>query len=275
VWTRSFRERFAIEKRLRNGRERLRKHRLAAERHCIARVYVAPRPDRDHVRTKEFTMRTRTPAALAIVGALALAACGSDDNSTDDAAASPATTEAIAEDEMTETTDDMSDDEMTETTDDMSDDEMSDDMSDDEMAAAEGDLLVVASGRDDLTILVAAVDAAGLTGALTGEGPFTIFAPNDEAFEAYLGEMGMTAEDALADTEFLSTLLQGHVVEAGDDVAMVAGMVDNPFVSLAGTELPVTVDGDTITIGGATIVEADIFATNGVIHVIDTVLAPA
>ena len=223
-------------------------------------------------------MRTRTPAALAIVAALALAACGSDDNSSDDAAASPATTEAMAEDEMTDTTDamaddEMSDDEMTETTDDMADDEMSDDMSDEEMAAAEGDLLVIASGRDDLTILVAAVEAAGLTGALSGEGPFTIFAPNDEAFMDYLGEMGMTAEDALADTEFLSTLLQGHVVEAGDDSAMVAGMVDNPFVSLAGTELPVTVDGDTITIGGATIVEADIFATNGVIHVIDTVLA--
>jgi uncharacterized surface protein with fasciclin (FAS1) repeats len=223
-------------------------------------------------------MRTRTPVALAIVGALALAACGSDDNSADDDAASPATTEAMAEDEMTETTDEMSDDEMTETTDEMSEDEMSettDDMSDDEMATAEGDLLVIASGRDDLTILVAAVEAAGLTAALSSEGPFTIFAPNDEAFEDYLGEMGMTTEDALADTEFLSTLLQGHVVEAGDDSAMVAGMVDNPFVSLAGTELPVTVDGDTITIGGATIVEADIFATNGVIHVIDTVLAPA
>jgi uncharacterized surface protein with fasciclin (FAS1) repeats len=213
-------------------------------------------------------MRTRTPAALAIVGALALAACGSDDNSADDAASSPATTEAMSDDEMTETTDEMSDEEM-------SDDEMSDDMSDDEMASADGDLLVVASGRDDLTILVAAVEAAGLTSALTGEGPFTIFAPNDEAFEDYLGEMGMTTEDALADTEFLSTLLQGHVVEAGDDSAMVAGMVDNPFVSLAGTELPVTVDGETITIGGAEIVEADIFATNGVIHVIDTVLAPA
>ena len=221
-------------------------------------------------------MRTRTPAALAIVGALALAACGSDDNSADDASASPATTEAMAEDEMsddemTDTTDEMSDD-MSD--DEMSDDDMSDDMSDDEMAAAEGDLVVVASGRDDLTILVAAVEAAGLSSALTGEGPFTIFAPNDAAFEDYLGEMGMTAEDALADTEFLSTLLQGHVVEAGDDSAMVAGMVDNPFVSLAGTELPVTVDGDTITIGGAEIVEADIFATNGVIHVIDTVLAP-
>ena len=272
-----------FEKRLRNDRERLRKHGFGGEYSTSVRPYLARRPDRDHVRTKEFTMRTRTPAALAIVGALALAACGSDDNSADDAAASPATTEAMAEDEMsddemTETTDDMSDDEMSDdemSDDDMSDDDMSDDMTDEEMAAAEGDLLVIASDRDDLTILVAAVDAAGLTGALSGDGPFTIFAPNDEAFMDYLGEMGMTAEDALADTEFLSTLLQGHVVEAGDDSAMVAGMVDNPFVSLAGTELPVTVDGDTITIGGAEIVEADIFATNGVIHVIDTVLAPA
>ncbi len=229
-------------------------------------------------------MRTRTPAALAIAGALALAACGSDDNSSDDAASSPATTEAMAEEEMTETTDamaddemsdDMEDDEMTETTDAMADDEMSDDMSDEEMAAAEGDLVAVASSRDDLTILVAAVEAAGLAGTLANDGPFTIFAPDDEAFMNYLGEMGMTAEDALADTTFLSTLLQGHVVEAADDSGMVAGMVDNPFVSLAGTELPVTVEGDTITIGGAEIVDADVFATNGVIHVIDTVLAPA
>ncbi len=151
---------------------------------------------------------------------------------------------------------------------------MSDDMSDEEMAAAEGDIVVIASSRDDLTTLVAAIDAAGLTSTLSGDGPFTIFAPSDEAFVDYLGEMGMTVEDALADTTFLSTLLQGHVVEAADDSSMVAGMVDNPFVSLAGTELPVTVDGDTITIGGAEILEADIFATNGVIHVIDTVLAP-
>lgn len=56
---------------------------------------------------------------------------------------------------------------------------------------------------------------------------------------------------------------------------MVASMVDVPFVSLAGNELPVTVDGDTITIGGAEIVEADIYATNGVTHVIDVVLEPA
>ena len=226
-------------------------------------------------------MRTRTPAALAIVAALALAACGSDDNSSDAAATSPATTDAMADEAMADTTtpdDAMVDDEMTDSSapaDEMSDDEMSDDMTDEEMAAAEGDVVVVATSRDDLTTLVAAIEAAGLAGTLAGDGPFTIFAPNDAAFEAYLGEMGMSVDDALADTAFLSTLLQGHVVETADDSSMVAGMVDNPFVSLAGTELPVTVDGDTITIGGAEIVEADIFATNGVIHVIDTVLAPA
>jgi uncharacterized surface protein with fasciclin (FAS1) repeats len=230
-------------------------------------------------------MRTRTPVALAITAALALAACGSDDDSSDDAASTPATTEAMADDEMSDdemaddemsdeemSDDEMSDDEMSD--DEMSDDDMSDDMSDEEMAAAEGDLVVIASSRDDLTTLVAAIEAAGLAETLANDGPFTIFAPNDDAFTDYLGEMGMTAEDALADTTFLSTLLQGHVVEAADDSGMVAGMVDNPFVSLAGTELPVTVDGDTITIGGANIVEADVFATNGVIHVIDTVLAP-
>jgi len=237
-------------------------------------------------------MRTRTPAALAVVGVLALAACGSDDNSTSDATIAPAATDEMAQDEMTEPTDamaddemadDMSDDEMTEPTDamsddemaddEMADDEMSDDMSDDEMAAAAGDIVVIASERDDLSTFVAAVEAAGLTDALSGDGPFTVFAPDNAAFDDYLGEMGMTVDDALADTTALSTLLQGHVVEAADDSSMVAGMVDNPFVSLAGTELPVNVDGDTITIGGAEIVEADIFATNGVIHVIDTVLA--
>ena len=227
-------------------------------------------------------MRTRTPAALAVVGVLALAACGSDDNSTSEATIAPAATDEMAQDEMTEPTDamadDMSDDEMTEPTDamaddEMADDEMSDDMSDDEMAAAAGDIVVIASERDDLSTFVAAVEAAGLTDALSGDGPFTVFAPDNAAFDDYLGEMGMTVDDALADTTALSTLLQGHVVEAADDSSMVAGMVDNPFVSLAGTELPVNVDGDTITIGGAEIVEADIFATNGVIHVIDTVLA--
>ncbi len=222
--------------------------------------------------------RRLTTLAITLALALAAAACGSDDATSagEPAAESSATTVATADDEMADdemADDEMADDEMAD--DEMADDEMADDMSEDEMAAADGDIVMIASGRDDLTTLVAAVEAAGLAGTLADGGPFTIFAPNDDAFLDYLGEMGMSVEDALADTTFLSTLLQGHVVEAADDSGMVAGMVDNPFVSLAGTELPVTVDGDTITIGGAAILEADIFATNGVIHVIDTVLPPA
>ena len=248
-------------------------------------------------------MRTRTPAALAIVGALALAACGSDDGSTETAApATEAATEAadddmsddmtdddMADDDMSDdmsddmadddmADDDMSDDDMSDddmADDDMSDDDMSDDMSDDDMAAADGDIVAVAAGRDDLGTLVAAVEAAGLAETLSGDGPFTVFAPTDQAFEDYLGEMGMSADDLIADTQGLTTILQAHVVSTADDSDMVAGMVDNPFVTLAGTELPVEVDGDTITVGGAEIVEADIFATNGVIHVIDTVLVPS
>jgi uncharacterized surface protein with fasciclin (FAS1) repeats len=249
--------------------------RLTFPPHPALRTFAAITPN--PIPTED-PMRTRTPAALAVVAALTLAACGNDDDTADEA--TPVTTEAMADDEMTDdemADDEMADDKMTDdemTDDETADDEMADDMSDEEMAAAEGDLVVVASARDDLTTLVAAIEAAGLATTLAEDGPFTIFAPNDAA-EEYLGEMGMTAEDALADTTFLSTLLQGHVVEAADDSSMVAGMVDNPFVSLAGTELPVTVDGDTITIGGAEVIEADVFATNGVIHVIDTVLAPA
>jgi len=235
-------------------------------------------------------MRTRTPLAVAIVGALAFAACGSDDSDSADTTP-PATEEAAEEAEMSDdemsddemsddemSDDEMSDDEMSDdemSDDEMSDDEMSDDMSEEEMAAAEGDVIVVASAQDDLTTLVAAIEAAGLTDTLAGEGPFTIFAPSDEAFEDYLGEMGMTAEDALADSEGLAVLLQGHVVAVADDSEMVAGMTEVPFVSLAGTELVVVVDGDTITVGGAQVIEADIFATNGVIHIIDAVIAPA
>ena len=108
-------------------------------------------------------MRTRTPAALAIVGALALAACGSDDDSTD---TTPPATEATADDDMSD--------------DDMSDDDMADDMSDEEMAAAEGDVVAVAASRDDLV-------AAGLAEA---EGP------HEEAGSPFEAAAGLVAEYA-------------------------------------------------------------------------------
>ncbi len=222
-------------------------------------------------------MRTRKPAALAIVAALALAACGGD--SDDPVASAPVEDAEMADDDMAD--DDMTDDDMTD--DDMADDDMpttndrrhmtDDDMTDDDMADM-NDVMSVIIGREDLSVLDDAIHAAGLNDALHNDGPFTVFAPTDAAFEAYLGEMGMSAEDVLADTETLTALLQAHVVAGTDDSAMVMDMAGQSFTTLAGNELDIVVDGDVVMVGGATVIEYDLSASNGVIHVIDTVLTP-
>jgi uncharacterized surface protein with fasciclin (FAS1) repeats len=172
----------------------------------------------------------------------------------------------MAGDEMA---DEMSDDEMA---DEMTSDEMADEMADDEMSM--NDVQSLITGRSDLTVLDAAIHAAGLDAALHDEGPFTVFAPTDEAFAAYLGEMGMTVDEVLADVDGLTRLLQHHVVAGNETADMVVSMTEMPFTTLAGTELPVTVDGDTVMVGEATVIETDLAADNGVVHIIDTVLTP-
>ncbi|MCB0993590.1 MAG: fasciclin domain-containing protein, partial [Acidimicrobiales bacterium] len=151
---------------------------------------------------------------------------------------------------------------------DMADDEMADDM-------AMNDVMSVITSRADLSVLDEAIHAADLQDLLHTGGPFTIFAPSDDAFAAYLAEMDMTAEDVLGDPEALTALLQAHVVEGADDSAMVMDMDGSSFTTLAGTELVVSVDGETVMVGDATIVDYDITADNGVIHIVDQVLAPA
>ncbi|MEZ5297377.1 MAG: fasciclin domain-containing protein [Ilumatobacteraceae bacterium] len=229
-------------------------------------------------------IRTRTALAVTVAAAITLAACGDDDSSTDTAAPVESTADdEMSDDEMSD--DEMSDDEMSDDMDDemsddeMSDDEMSDDM-DDEMSddmdddMSMNDVMSRIIERDDLTVLDDAIHAAGLEDTLHTGGPFTVFAPTDEAFAAYLGDMGMTADDVFADVDALTLLLQAHVVEGTDDAAMVMDMDGQSFTTLAGNDLTVTVDGDAVMVGDATIVEYDIVADNGVIHVIDTVLTP-
>ena len=230
-------------------------------------------------------IRTRTALAATVAAALTLAACGDDDGN--DTAAPVESVESVADDEMAD--DDMADDEMAGdemaddemADDDMADDDMADDMADDDMADDDmaddmsmNDLMSRIIDRDDLTVLDDAIHAAGLQDALHEGGPFTVFAPTDEAFAAYLGEMDMSADEVLADTDALTTLLQAHVVEGSDDAAMVMDMNGQAFTTLAGSELTIIVDGDTVMVGDATVVEYDIAADNGVIHVIDTVLTP-
>jgi uncharacterized surface protein with fasciclin (FAS1) repeats len=163
--------------------------------------------------------------------------------------------------------DDMADDDMAD--DDMADDDMSDEMS--EM----NDLMSVITGQGDLTVLDELIHAADLNGTLHNDGPFTVFAPTDAAFAAYLSAMGMTAEDLASDSDALANLLRAHIVDGTDDAEMVMGMDGQSFTTLAGTQIDVLVDGDTVSVGGATVLEYDIAAGNGVVHVIDMVLAPA
>jgi uncharacterized surface protein with fasciclin (FAS1) repeats len=138
----------------------------------------------------------------------------------------------------------------------------------------EEDVLAVAAAEGDLDTFLGAVEAAGMTENFHGEGPFTLFIPTDDAFDAYLTESGMTEDEVFAGAEMLQSVLGYHVVTMMEDSEMVMGMDGQTFTTLNGSPLDVTVDGETVMVGDATIVRYDLSASNGVVHVIDTVLIP-
>ena len=133
------------------------------------------------------------------------------------------------------------------------------------------DVLDVALEADDFNTLVTAVIEADLVSALKGDGPFTVFAPTDAAFAA-LPEG--TLDSLLADKEQLSNVLLYHVVSgkvmAEDVLTMDGAMVETVF----GEEIEISIENDMVYINDAKVVTTDIEASNGVIHVIDTVLVP-
>ncbi len=180
--------------------------------------------------------------SFVLAGALVFAACGDDDSESEDSATTeaPDTTEA-PEDTVAEPT---------------------------------MDIVETASAAGDFTTLVAAVEAAGLVETLQGEGPYTVFAPTDEAFAAALEDLGLTAEELLADTETLTSILTYHVVEGEVPAADVVTLDGEEVPTVNGATVEIGVDGETVTVNDATVVATDIFATNGVIHVIDGVLLP-
>ncbi|MGI9471670.1 MAG: fasciclin domain-containing protein [Rubripirellula sp.] len=120
--------------------------------------------------------------------------------------------------------------------------------------------------------LVAAVKAAGLLDTLAGEGPFTVLAPTDEAF-AKLPEGTVESLLKPENKEKLIAVLKLHVA-AGKLTSEMAEPGGN-FPTLAGSPLKVDVQGEKITVGSAEVLKADIDCSNGVIHVIDTVLLPS
>lgn len=144
-------------------------------------------------------------------------------------------------------------------------------MSDSDNTTELGDIVAVASANGSFGTLVAAVTAAGLVETLQGPGPFTVFAPTDDAFAALpAGLVDALLKEENRDT--LAKVLTYHVVGAEVHAADVAS---GDVATVEGSTIAVVV-GDTVRLNdSATVTATDVKASNGVIHVIDAVLVPA
>ena len=139
------------------------------------------------------------------------------------------------------------------------------------MATELHDIVDTAVAAGSFKTLVSAVTAAGLADTLKGAGPFTVFAPTDDAFAKLPAG---TVDDLVKpeNKDKLTAILTLHVISGAVHAADIAGKTLSP-ASVNGEAL--AVDGtDGVTVNGAKVISADIACTNGVIHVIDTVLLP-
>ena len=129
----------------------------------------------------------------------------------------------------------------------------------------------IASTNADFETLTAALKAADLVGTLEGKGPFTVFAPTDAAFEKLPPG---TLEDLLKpeNKDKLTAILTYHVVPGNVKAADVVKLTGAKTVN--GQEVKIAVEGSTVKVDGATVVTTDIAASNGTIHVIDSVILP-
>ena len=173
----------------------------------------------------------KTIIAIAAASVLLLSACGADDSTTD-------TTVAAGDDT--------------------------------EMSTEVGNIVAVAQGNEDFSTLVAAITAAGLGDALSGAGPFTVFAPTNAAFEAL--PAGLLEKLLLPENkEVLTKILTYHVVSAK---VMAADVTAGDVTTLEGSAFAVTTEGG-VKVNTSNVTATDIPASNGVIHAIDAVLVPA
>ncbi len=151
----------------------------------------------------------------------------------------------------------------------------------DEAVITEDTELYIAAGTivdtavlNDFDILVAAVLEAELDGALSSEGPFTVFAPIDEAFTDLLTTLNIEASELLSYT-FLSDILLYHVLPGEFLAADVVEAAPFEVETLCGQMLSITVEEGKVFVNGATVTLPNIIASNGIIHVIDAVIVPA
>jgi uncharacterized surface protein with fasciclin (FAS1) repeats len=138
-------------------------------------------------------------------------------------------------------------------------------------------IVQIAAGNPEFSTLVSLVQKAGLVEAISAKGPFTVFAPTNEAFAKLAKAAPATYAAVLADPALLAKVLTYHVV-AGDvrSAAAIAVARQNGTVgALAGEPISLSLKDGKLTLNGSsTVVTADVLATNGVIHVIDTVIVP-
>ncbi len=185
-------------------------------------------------------MNIKIVAAGFAVASLALVGCSSNDDSSAEATTAPATSAPASP------TDAMTDE------------------------AEAGTIVDVAAANPDFSTLVAAVTEAGLAETLSGEGPYTVFAPTNAAFEAL--PAGLV--DALLlpeNKEVLTQILTYHVV-AGE--VMSTDIQPGDVATVEGEDITITTDDGGVQVNGAKVSAADVEASNGVIHVIDEVLVP-
>ncbi len=137
------------------------------------------------------------------------------------------------------------------------------------------DIIETAGENTSLNTFVAIVNSAGLTNALKGTGPFTVFAPTNEAFTAFLATIGQT-DAANIPTSVVERILKYHVI-SGSAIKSTDLTDGQTAGTLLGANDKITVDksGTSVKINGADVTTADLMATNGVIHIIDEVLVPA
>lgn len=196
----------------------------------------------DHTANKnqgEVMKLKRRTALVAVAAAAALTLVGCSSSTDETASESAVASEEAATDEMAEE------------------------------ATGAGTVVDIASSTDGFSTLVTAVGAADLVDTLNGEGPFTVFAPTDEAFAA----LPAGVLDALLlpeNKDVLAKILTYHVVPG---TVMAADVTDGEVATVEGQNVTLsTADG--VTVNGAKVVQADIVASNGVIHVIDAVILP-
>jgi len=136
------------------------------------------------------------------------------------------------------------------------------------LAGQKADIVDTAKSAGSFNTLLTAIEAAGLTETLKGDGPFTVFAPTDEAFAKLPAG---TVEALLKDKEKLTKILTYHVVPG---TVMAKDVKPGKVTTVEGSRLNITKGTGGVKVDSANVVATDVVATNGVIHVIDSVVLP-